>query len=489
MAHDYTRTRKGIRAVGALLMLLSVGNAYSLDLAQGWKSGEMWKAKRQPMWEDVPLESVNETSTRPTQKNLITFGRHQVEGNVVIDWKEGKEAAPEATEQKPSAQEGKKQTPPAKDKSGDDGNKKASQEAEWAKKFNTLCRVTCDIYNRNDFGDIDKESFDNRLSSFKTELSRVSGAKMTKVRIPASKSSTKVEAFQWEGAHGVARLYVATTTLKKEKKKEKDDKKEEKKQKDGGVRAEYIRMVLAPDVASIERASGSASKGDKRAARAAVKEKDGSVWIKDFPMVEQGMKAPSFPAQMTRMLKYYGVEGADVDTVSALCESPSDGYTREWMDSTLKQIAHNYRFKVKELTAPWMERAAYMKEYTSRARKEKKIEEDIDITEEVYLEPALWLELFAKKKSDCNKWLGSIRSCIDSGIPVIWFVFRGDFYPVVRDPRGTSGPHVRLIIGYDATKGKEKIIYTEAWSNKGERCVIDLTPAYAATDSTYMMRQ
>lgn len=480
----YKISRRWMGAAACMMVTLCAGNVYSLDVGAVWKSGELWKTKRQTTWDDVNFESESDTRTRATQRNLVTFGRHQVEGNVMLDWKATAGGTKTSDDGNKSGKDDRK------DKTSDEQKSPAELEAERAEKFGELCRVTCEIYNRNDYGEISKETFDNYVASYKTEVGRVSGAKMTKVRVSSGKTATKVEAFQWEIPQGVARLYAATTTMKKDKKKEgkKEEKKEERKSKDGGVRMEYIRLVLAPNVAGLEK-SATHEKGEKRDHKnSVVKEKNGTAWIKDLPMVEQGMKAVALPAQLARLLMYYGVEGADADAISALCETPDEGgYKREDMEEVIQQVAREYRLKVKEVSAQWSAREGYMKDYNGKARKEKKIEEDVTDTQ--LLEPDLWLSLFAKKKSDCNKWLGSIRACIDAGVPVIWLVMRGDFYTDVMDSRGTKGVHVRLIIGYDATKGKEKIIYTEPWGKKGERCMMDLPKAYAATDATLILRQ
>lgn len=486
MTRIFKMNMRWMRMAACMVVALCADNVYSLDVGAAWKNGELWKMKRQPKLDDMSFESVSDTCTRVIQRNLVTFGRHQVEGNVTLDWKASSGGAKTPDDGVKTAKDNQKDKTDEKQKSPTD------LEVERAKKYGELCRVTCEIYNRNDYGEISKEAFDNYVSSYKTEVGRISGAKMTKVRMSASKSATKVEAFQWEMPQGAARLYTATTTVKRDKKKDekKEEKKEEKKTKDGGVRMEYIRLVLAPDVASLEKSVTHEKEEKHNQKNSVVKEKNGITWIKGLPMVEQGMKAAALPAQLTRLLMYYGVEGVSMDAISAFCETPDeDGYKREDMDEIIRQVAHEYRLKVKDVSSQWAGREDYMKDYTSKARKEGKLMGDGDAIDTLSLDPELWLSLFAKKKSDCNKWLGSIRSCIDAGTPVIWLVMRGDFYADVTDSRNTKGAHLRLIIGYDATKGKEKIIYTEPWGEKGERCTMELIKAYAATDAALIMRQ
>lgn len=490
MTRIFKMNMRWIKTAACMVVALCVDNVYSLDIGAVWKNGELWKMKRQPTWDDLSFESVSDTCTRVSQRNLVTFGRHQVEGNVTLDWKVPSDGAKKPDDGVEPVKDDQKDMTDEKQKEPTD------LETERAARYSELCRVTCEIYNRSDQEEINKEAFDNYVSSYKSEVGRISGAKMTKVRIPPNKSATKVEAFQWETPQGAARLYMATTTIKKDKKKEekkdekKEGKKEEKKTKDGGARMEYIRLVLAPNAAGLENSVSHGKEEKRRQKDSVVKEKNGITWIKGLPMVEQGMKAAALPAQLTRLFMYYGRDGVSLDAVSALCETPDeDGYTREDMDEIIHQVAHEYRLKVKNVSSQWAGREDYMKDYTSKARKDGKLVGDGDTIDTLSLDPELWLSLFAKKKSDCNKWLASIRSCIDAGTPVIWLVMRGNFYVDVTDSRNTEGAHLRLIIGYDATKGKEKIIYTEPWGEKGERCTMELPKAYAVTDAALILRQ
>ena len=138
----------------------------------------------------------------------------------MLEWKEGQVDVDSGTStEAPTGKSVEKKD----EKAEKEQKKEEAEEAERAKKYGCLCRVTCEIYNRNDHGEISKETFDNSVSSYKTELSRISGAKMSKPRVPSSKSANKVEAFQWETPQGAARLYVSTTTVKKEKKVGRND--------------------------------------------------------------------------------------------------------------------------------------------------------------------------------------------------------------------------------------------------------------------------
>lgn len=57
-------TSRRVRVLTMLLLILGMGEAYSLDLEEVWKGGDLWKVKRQPMWDDEPFATLRKINAR-----------------------------------------------------------------------------------------------------------------------------------------------------------------------------------------------------------------------------------------------------------------------------------------------------------------------------------------------------------------------------------------------------------------------------------------
>lgn len=445
--------------LGAVFFCVS-GIGKALDISTGWKSGEIWKSERSEKWEDAETEDVDAHTSHIRKGSVVVFDDIVVT-DTELTWKEDTETGEKTeSETKKGAKKGKKHPSPESDKE---------------EKAGKLSMITCDIMNRKNDLVIEEKEYEEGLKQCKAVLSKVSGVKPGKVRLASGKGATKQECLQWETEHGVARLIYAVTTLKGEQKK-----------KYGSKRPEYIRLILA------EKGSAFGSNAVLRDMHPfVVNDDDGTVRIKGIPMVE-GEKGYCVPATLARVLTYYGISGADMPTLTALCDATSDGgISLSDMQEDLGIAENEYHLKLKQLSLPYAEHAAFLKDYLTAYKRTKKTEaaypENPDDTAWLRsVDPKIWLKVRAKKAVDVNKWFNSIRSNVSIGIPVIWIVFASDLYGGDKKDADAGKEQMRIIIGYNLEK--KQIVYSDCTGKHAEKRVMSIAEAYAMSSATYVIK-
>lgn len=415
------------RGIMALLVVVCSCLCMGGDLAEDWKTGDLWKQKKGRI-----------------SSHGWTFGDIQL-GEVVRDWKDEQEDAQPAAE--------------AENDSGD------------------LLRVTCMIYNKGDDGDIDKKTFDDKFNACVESLNAFIGKKGRNVQIPKSKTAVKVKAMQWRGENGVLRLECAVTGSKK------------------GQTMEFIRLILAPDVATLEK-GGVSDKVGLRDLRANVtKDDDGTIWIQNVPMVDQGGKGYCVPATVARVFAYYGMDKVDMHSLAAACGSDADsGTSLGKMRESLETLGRTFRVRIKSVSQPAGSHFDFIKDYNREAKRVGKSELPMVSSNAMHasgwfsnIDQELWLAVRAKKSSDVKKWMAPIRRHIDSGVPVLWSVFASGMYNREgREGGGAGGGHMRMIIGYNPVENT--IIYSDSWGNWAAKRVMTMAEAYSVTDATYVLQ-
>ena len=461
-------------------LVLVTGGAVCLanwDIAEDWKSGELWKTERKsPLKEDVPHVEVDETTTRIPPNSGVSFGDLSP-NEVLLTWKA-------ADAEKNEADSGQDETQEKVDESGKkEGQKNDKKDGKEDSKKWALQRMVLELYNRGDNGDMDKKEYAETMTNYCQQLDELTGVKRSKVHLQGGNSSMKVSAWQWGMENGVVRLVAAISFPKKEKAAatQEDEEKTEPSKKKG--RTEYIRLMLAANQADLE----TGGVGDKLAKKdlkaAVVHEEDGTVWIKGIPMVDQGGKGYCVPATVARVFSFYGMDGVDMHTLAAICNTKTDGGTslRE-MSEGLKKIGRRYHVKIKPLGGS-MEHYKFIKDYNSAAKRK-------DLSELLGgehwwdgIDPDTWLAVRAKKKWDVSRWVSSWRPCIDAGIPILWSVFASGMYT---DDGGLGGPHMRLLIGYNEKKGT--VVYSDSWGAGAARRTMKAAEAFSVTSSTNIIK-
>lgn len=466
-------------------LCLSVGglSASAWDIADDWKSGELWKLPRKETIKDNVDNKEVDQDTTSVRAQGVTFG-DMVANEILLTWKE----AEQETETKPDEQ------PKTPTETSSATTKKTPKKNDKEKKPETkptaLQRVSLELFNRGDNGDMDKKELAKNVAEYCSQLDELTGVKKKKVRLPGTGSEMKMEAWQWETPNGIARLLAAISFPKTSKgsvRQVRNDNGETEKPKEGKKRgrAEYIRLLLAANSDDLE-SGGAGDKVTKKDLRSfVVHEEDGTVWIKDIPMVNQGEKGYCVPATVARVFALYGMDSVDMYTMAAVCNTRTSGGTSPVeMTEGLKKIGHRYHVQIKALGGV-MDNQSFIKDYNTAAKRKDLPELPGQESWWDGIDPATWVAVRAKKKSDVSRWLSSLRPCIDAGIPILWSVFASNMY-TGDGGADLGGPHMRLIIGYNEKKGT--IVYSDSWGASAARRIMKTAEAFSITSSTYFVK-
>lgn len=411
----------------AVAVSFFLGLAQGKDLAEEWKSGELWKMNRK------------EAPYRPTFADIAL-------GEVLYSWGE------ETQEDAPAAGEA----------TGEES------------KVEKLQKVVCMVYNRGDDGEIDKKKFDEKFDACVAALDEVSGKKGRQIQLSKGKTGVKVKAWQWQGEQGVIRLEGAVTIKKKERLMEfirlsiapdiammdkggssdkigrKDLKTNVTKEDDGTVWIKGIPMV---------------DQGDK------------------------GYCVPATVARVFAYYGMDKVDMHALAALCET--GTGGGTSTAKMAEALKTIGRTFRLKIKTLNPPSGSHHEFIKDYNREAKRQGKHElEEASAPGHAEwfegMDAALWAEVRAKKATDVKKWMAPIRKSIDSGVPVLWNVFASGLYNREwREGGGAGSAHMRMIIGYNVEKNT--IIYSDSWGEWATRRVMTMPEAYSVTTHVYVL--
>lgn len=410
------------------------GLSLGKDLAEEWKSGEIWKL---PRGARSGIYMRDSDASRSIAGGGVSFGAVPL-GEVTFEWRE--------VEQADAGDAGKAAEPPR-----------------------ALYRITCMVYNRGDDGDISGKEFEERIKSVTNALSDFFGKKPKKPPIPANRNTLKTNILQWKDGTGVLNLESATSGPKEK----------------GGI-PEFIRLVMSADKHDVVKGNSVDKIGLVSLRKSLATDDDGTVWIQGIPMIDQGAKGYCVPATVSRVFAYYGMDSVGMHELASLAGSAAEGGTSPLkMEAALQKIGTRYRVRYKALPKPTGAHADYYKEYNNEANAAGKprIEDNSSKWYE-NLDGALWAAVRAKKGTDVNKWFTPIRRNIDRGIPVIWSVFASGLNSREMS-QGAGGPHMRLIIGYNAKANT--IVYSDSWGKWATRRVMTIPEAYSITSRTYVL--
>ena len=345
-----------------------------------------------------------------------------------------------------------------------------------------LSEATLIYYNRGDAGDLKDHEFEKLLTAVTTELTTLTGQQ------PVERGRDTSSAVKAEG-----RAWVTDTTeylLEWSATKE---------SRSRGIpfRAEFIRLAIHPkDTAP--RAIGSVT--PTNTSRAAVKrfvgrdhverQPDGTVWLKDVPMVDQGQKGYCAVASTERVLRYFGAEVDQHELAQMANSDASQGTSPSAMFNTMKKLTTRFGVKSRVLVE-WNE-SDFLKmvDDYNRATKRGKIApevstsyRDLDSYYEKF-QPALLKEVRLKKAADFSRFQRELQRNIDEGVPLLWSVRLG-LVPEREIPQAAGG-HMRLIIGYDLAK--KELIYSDSWGMGHEQKRMAIEDAWTITSALYSLQ-
>jgi len=214
------------------------------------------------------------------------------------------------------------------------------------------------------------------------------------------------------------------------------------------------------------------------------KEVDGTVWIANMPMVDQGQKGYCAVATTERIMRYYGSEISEHLLAGIANSSATAGTDAYQMLQVLKQSGATLGLNVRVLSDFTVRGFQRMIErYNHAAKRARKKEiilgNSINISE-VYeaMDPGIVMSVRCKDMhQDLQAFQRDIIQKIDAGIPLLWGVELG-LYPEADLPQ-KGGGHLRLIIGYNQKKGE--IVYSDSWGADHARKTMTLDQAWAMT--------
>lgn len=327
---------------------------------------------------------------------------------------------------------------------------------QWDEKGSQIEIVNTTVYNKGDDGEIDRAAFENLLKSSLAALSAEMKVEPKSHKVGAKDAGVKPRAWVWENDNCAVMLEAFSSGSGKK------------------YVAEFIRLTIAPKIEDMER-GGAADAAKKSELKEHVKkESDGTVWIADIPMVDQGEKGYCVPAALSRVFAYYGMDGVDQHALAALCKSSGDGTTLDAMTKAIRTISNSFHVSVKPWK--WVDMKKLAKDYERLAVREKK---------DLYnLDPEVLLQVIRSKPNITKKAMKDVRGFVDAGVPIVWGVMLG-MYPEQGLPQSFGG-HMRLIIGYNE---KEKlIVYSDSWGARHEKKTMPLDQACAITQALFVLR-
>ena len=307
--------------------------------------------------------------------------------------------------------------------------------------------ITFSLYNRGDSAKIEADEFKQRYMVTGKKMSKLLKSKPTS-RKADKRQGLQTEGYSWSSRAGVALLEMNQGAM-------------------SGKGREFLRLRVAKKgakgglAASMLSPRGGASVRLSSLKNFVEEDKEGNIYVKGLPMVDQGGKGYCVVASVQRLFEYYGV-GADMHQIDEIAEAdPEKGTSTYLMAKTLDKI--DYRFKTRlKIIAMSSESGALV---------------EIDENKGEY---------YVGDKLEKRKVFKAIRTSIDDGLPLLWSLELGK-YPEVPDlsPQ-TSGGHMRLIIGYNDKE--ETIIFSDSWGKGHEFKTMKMSHVYSATHGLFTLK-
>ncbi|MFA6292113.1 MAG: C39 family peptidase [Victivallales bacterium] len=355
-----------------------------------------------------------------------------------------------------------------------------------------VSQVEVSIYARGDSGEInDEKAFLAAVDETVRNLDAWVGDKGVSIQKERLTTGMYLEKKVWVKNSSLA---VELRWSASERIKTQDFEDAKAKEKKIKFRAEYIRINISKfnpkndpkKMASTPRKADTASAADIR--QNVKKDADGSVYIENIPMVDQGDKGYCAVATAERILKYYGTD-ADQNMLAQLASSSATkGTSSEEMLDMLKKVQSKFGVFVRtHIEIKLQTFIEMLNDYNKLARKAGKktivYGNDIDVGG-IYssMDPGLLKKTKCEKdKTGFKNFQSDIIKHVDTGIPLIWSVILG-----IVNEKGlpqAEGGHLRIISGYN--KEKSEIIYSDSWGKGHENKRMPMDDAWMITTGLY----
>ncbi len=339
------------------------------------------------------------------------------------------------------------------------------------------------LYNRGDAGSMDYETFEKLVESFNSAVSKWTGENGEEMDGRLANNMMLNANFRVAGGYLYTVKWSASGRSKRNYKPEYLQFEIEKFDPQNDPRK---RSLVRVDRSRIERSADLPSNVEKRP--------DGTVWIANIPMVDQGAKGYCVAAVLERVLLYYGIENVNQHTIAQLTGTTNAGTYSEAMLEALRKAGSKFGIRVRSRYSAEIESVDDLEKMVSRynnlAKKAKK--KRIAMVQRgnyVFVGPTMAQmdpQLFRKLRCDgesraMNSFRKEIRNRVDEGLPTVWCVLLG----LVNEKQKTlqpSGGHMRLIIGYN--EADDTIVYTDTWGAGHEYKVMPFEDAWVMTMRT-----
>lgn len=224
------------------------------------------------------------------------------------------------------------------------------------------------------------------------------------------------------------------------------------------VAPEFLRMKLAPPankdwnfgVSATGLLTSTVTKSSL--SKNVTKTAGGDVFISGVPMVDQGAKGYCVVASCQRLFEYYKIACDQHEMALLAGSSASTGTSASAMEATLGKIDNRFKTRFKALISPSQKR------------------------ERSYRSP------------DAKKFDELVKSYVAEGVPLLWAL---DLGQVAEDPPLPAGGqmrggHMRMIIGYNETKGQ--LLFTDSWGAGHELKRMRLGDGFSVTEGLYVLQ-
>ena len=333
------------------------------------------------------------------------------------------------------------------------------------------------LYNRGDDGAIDDAAFAARHAAAVKAVAELAGGEGEEFRrkTDPTKQDADVAGRRWKATGATYSLEWAVA----------------RKGTDLVPLAEYLRLDVLPTGAAAPGAGGAATQGGRRTdPRSHVaRGEDGTVELKDVPMVDQGQKGYCAAATVARIMGYYGYDFLDQHQIASWAKSDADRGTNERMLDAIAGVLHDrYKLVYREVPGSVNDFFKLVEDYNKAAKRLKQPEVSLKPMPGTRVidagavwrqfQPDVLREARTKNQTRNNLFFDNIRKSIDAGVPVVWSVMLG-LVPENPPLPQAFGGHMRLIVGYNA---KERtILYTDSWGAGHERKTMKLEDAILIT--------
>lgn len=327
-----------------------------------------------------------------------------------------------------------------------------------------LERVEIIVYNKGDDGDLSQDDFKTKLKDVESTLNTVLAVEGKSRRMDKRDTGVKGQTKIWE-PEGCGTWLLESSSTGRGKK----------------FNSEFIRLTIGSD---IEKGGAADAARRETLKENVVKEDDGTVWIKNIPMVDQGEKGYCVPATAARVFAYYGMDGVDQHAMAALCQSQSGGggTTLPEMREALQKLGRAFHFRVKTMEDCSIENMMAL--YNKEAKKKKSMQITPQSVYFFTFDEEIMRSARTRNAAKVKKWMGEVKKSIDEGVPVLWCVMLGIFKEQGLPQNG--GGHMRLIIGYN--EEEQTIIYSDSWGARHARKEMPLKDAFSMTVERNIMR-